>query len=85
MFVNLISRLTFIAILSQVVGFFRTGNLLNIYMLISPLNGHSRKTEQNKKKPLTLASEVKYLTTQHSLFCIKKCLTKISQVTDGSF
>lgn len=49
-------------------------------MLISPLNGHSRKTEQNKK-PLTLASEVKYLTTQHSLFCIKKCLTKISQVT----
>lgn len=54
-----------------------TGNLLNIYTWFSTLN--IQKGEKNKKT--ILASEVKYLTAQHSLFCIKKCLTKIPQVT----
>lgn len=59
------------------IFFFRTGNLLNIDTSFSPLNGHSI---ESKTKPLsTLASEVQYLTTQHSLFCIKKCLTTVSQ------
>lgn len=54
-----------------------TGNLLNNLHLVF----HLKHSEGRKKNNPILASEVKYLTAQHSLFCIKKCLTKIPQVT----
>lgn len=41
---------------------------------------HLKHSEGGKKNNPILALEVKYLTTQHSLFCIKKCLTRIPRV-----